>query len=83
MFRVSGLAESIEAVVDVMAVFLFETVEPRKACRLPRNSSFPATDTPIAEHVACFMPFNFLAQKLPIRITGWKEARREIRHLHL
>jgi transcriptional regulator GlxA family with amidase domain len=56
-----------------MAVFLFETLEPRKAGRLPGNSAFAGAGTPFAGDIACFMPFNFSAQKLPIEITGRRE----------
>jgi hypothetical protein len=83
MFGVAGLAEPIAAVVEAMAVFLFETLDPRKAGRLPGNSAFAGAGTPFAGDIACFMPFNFSAQKLPIEITGRKERLHEIRHLHL
>jgi hypothetical protein len=73
MFGVAGLAEPIAAVVEAMAVFLFETLDPRKAGRLPGNSAFAGAGTPFAGDIACFMPFNFSAQKLPIEITCRKE----------
>src|SRR5216684_5687028 len=73
MFGVAGLAEPIAAVVEAMAVFLFATVDPRKARRLPGNSAFSEAGTPFAGYAACFMPFNFSAQKLPIEITDRKE----------
>jgi hypothetical protein len=83
MFGVAGLAEPIAAVVEAMAVFLFETIDPRKAGRLPGKSAFAGAGTPFAANAACFMPFNISAQKLPIGITGRKERGYEIRHLHL
>jgi len=73
MFGVAGLAEPIAAVVEAMAVFLFATVDPRRVGRLPGNTAFPEAGTPFAGYAACFMPFNFWAQKLPIEITSRKE----------
>jgi transcriptional regulator GlxA family with amidase domain len=73
MFGVAGLAEPIAAVVEAMAMFLFATLDLRKARRLPGNSPFPGAGTAFAGYAACFMPFNFSAQKLPVEITGRKE----------
>jgi hypothetical protein len=39
MFGVAGLAEPMAAVVEAMAVFLFKTLGPREAGRLPGISA--------------------------------------------
>ena len=47
-----------------MAVFLFETLDPRKAGRLPGNSAFAGAGTPFAADIRMFHAIQLFGAKV-------------------